>query len=577
VKLARGIVTAVALGGFAIVFVGLTVGSFWQKSATVDEPMNLTGGYVAWRHGNHCITPQNEMLARLWCALPLLARNDVRLDGEDRIQESDRSWRFAHRFLHLQNDADRLLRPARCMTILLGLALGAVLFAWAREMFGCWPAVAVLALYATEPNLLAHSGVVTSDMAFTLFFTVTLYFAWRTTRVCDWLNALGLMAAFSLALLSKHSGVVLWVVVLALLATRAYRADAWPSALGPLRCVRARMLVVAGICIGLIVISYLGIWALYGFRHAPIASGDVRLEFTQAGFVAERAPLVSQFMSWMDGHRLLPNAYAQGFALKFAEMSGQPAFLAGRHSETGWWHYFPFALLIKTPLPLLLLAGAGAVLTLARRDDRMRNGLFVMLPLAVYLGVAMTAKTDVGVRYVLPVIPLALLLAGRAVADSMRMARKWVVVVAWAFVAFQALESVRAFPDYLAYFNQLVGGSSQGHRYLVDSNLDWGQDLKGLKRWMDENRVEHINLSYFGSADPAYYGIDCTYLAGSPVFKQHLQTQPRLPGYVAVSATNLQGVYLGRAGRDYFKSLRARKPVAVIGHSIHVYWVEGRW
>jgi hypothetical protein len=112
---------------------------------------------------------------------------------------------------------------------------------------------------------------------------------------------------------------------------------------------------------------------------------------------------------------------------------------------------------------------------------------------------------------------------------------------------------------------------------LLDSNLDWGQDLKPLKHWMDAHHVEQINLGYFGTADPAYYGIHATPLLGSPAFLKSQVTEPHLPGYVAVSVQNLHGVWSRQATLNFYAPLLEREPTAVIGYSIHVYWVKTNW
>jgi hypothetical protein len=129
------------------------------------------------------------------------------------------------------------------------------------------------------------------------------------------------------------------------------------------------------------------------------------------------------------------------------------------------------------------------------------------------------------------------------------------------------------YPHYLAYFNELVGGPDHGYRVLVDSNLDWGQDLKGLKRWMDRNGVDLVGLSYFGTADPRYYGIKFLYLPSIPFYypghePADIGTKPR---YFAISATNLQGVYLEPADRAIISRFQKERPVAKIGHSIFIY------
>jgi tetratricopeptide (TPR) repeat protein len=144
-----------------------------------------------------------------------------------------------------------------------------------------------------------------------------------------------------------------------------------------------------------------------------------------------------------------------------------------------------------------------------------------------------------------------------------------VVAVYW------AVQYARVYPDSLGYFNSLVGGPRYGAEYLADSNLDWGQDLKPLKRWMDDHGVAHVNLAYFGTSDPKYYGIDFTRLPISTLDESQYE-RPQLPGYVAISVTEEIGVYQPRRWRLFYQGFRGLTPSATIGSSIKVYWLD-RW
>jgi len=139
----------------------------------------------------------------------------------------------------------------------------------------------------------------------------------------------------------------------------------------------------------------------------------------------------------------------------------------------------------------------------------------------------------------------------------------------------QLMTAIRIYPHHLAYFNELVGGPENGYKYLVDSNLDWGQDLKGLKAYLEANGIDQIKLSYFGTADPAYYGISYTCLPSFGILRElKCPVEPDFEnksGVFVVSATNLQGVYLDNP--HTFDWLKEREPEAVIGHSIFVYRV----
>jgi hypothetical protein len=350
---------------------------------------------------------------------------------------------------------------------------------------------------------------------------------------------------------------------------------AWPGVrLG--EGARGRALRALTIVVTLGIVAYAATWAAFGFRYAPTAAPAEQQRFVTSAdpYVQERAPRLAAVVDWVDRHRLLPNASSQGFLFGRTRTLERAAYFAGDVRQGGRWYYFPAALLIKTPVVLLLLACGGWIVLARRWKQSWETLLYLLGPPAMLLAAAMASPLNIGLRHVLPVYPFLLLAAGPALGWLARNGKRWIAI---ALVAVTALESLTVYPDYLTFFNRLVGGPRHGHEYLVDANLDWGQDLKGLKRWMDERGVEHVNLSYFGTADPAYYGIACTHLPGAPFFAEHLVAEPRLPGWVAVSATHLHGVYLGPARRDLYGPLLEREPDTVVGGSIHVYRVERPW
>jgi len=215
--------TTIVLCVFAVVFSVLTVGSYTQKSATVDEPQHLTAGYTALRLCDYRLDPEHPPFLRLWAALPLLAMPDVQLDTNAVSWQTGQGWDFSHHFLYEINDADHLLYRARFMIVVLGMVLGVLVFSWAQELFGFWTAAMVLALYCLEPNILAHSGLVTTDLGVTCFIFGALYFLWRLTRMLNFGNAVGLLVFFALAQVSKFSGLVLGPIVVLLLVLRLLR------------------------------------------------------------------------------------------------------------------------------------------------------------------------------------------------------------------------------------------------------------------------------------------------------------------------------------------------------------------
>jgi hypothetical protein len=570
--------TAIVLLIFATVFAGLSVGSYTQESATWDEPIFLTAGYTALKLHDYRIEINNPPFLQMWAALPLLVTSGIRMDtnGMDAVQWD--GWNFSHRFLYQQNDADRLLYRARFMIVLLGILLGILLFCWAQELFGITPAVLVLALYSFEPNVLAHSSLVTTDLGVTCFFFGTSYFLWRTTRKFSLGNLAGLATFFALAQISKYSAVLLGPTVFVLLVVHACRNRPWCWHIGHRQELSSpifKLGMALATALILAAASYVAVWAVFGFRYAPAWSGSAPALLQSEWWVVARLPRLAAAMNWIDARHLLPNSCAQGFLRAQAQSQMRWAFLAGRQSTRGWWYYFPLAFLIKTPITVILLFLAGVILCVVRRSGLLQNELFVLVPMAIYMGVSMTSHLNIGLRHILPTYPFVLLLAGK-VAVEFRGRQQALLCAALAGLAACELSTVRL--HHLCFFNQFVGGPGDGYRYLADSNLDWGQDLKRLKRWMDQHGVRHINLSYNGTADPAYYGIDCTYLEGSPFFAR-IETHPRLPGYVVVSTSNLDGIYASNFGKSscIYKPLLEKTPVAVIGYSMHVYWVDRDW
>jgi hypothetical protein len=569
---------------FAAVFITLTVSSYTRESATWDEPQHVVTGYNALRFHDYRTDPEHPPFIRMWAALPLLAMDDVKADLWKIDQTDPYLWVtggqffFCHDTLYVANDADRLLYHARFMIVLLGVFLGVLLFCWTRELHGFWPAVIVLGLYTIEPNLLAHARLVTTDFGVTCFIFGTLYFLWRATRQLTAANVVGLLGFFVLAQVSKFSALLLGPIVLALLLVRVCQNAPWPTTIGQQMKVAGRLgklIIALGLVVTLAFATWVAIWAIYDFRYLPSDAPTWRWSFQQDPGILQRTPLLTKAVAWIDEHRLLPNAYSEGFLLGQVKAQKRSGFLAGSYSLDGWWYFFPLAFLIKTPVSLILLLLAGLALCAVRRRRFLDHGIYALLPLVALLATAMMMKLNIGVRHILPIQPFVLLLAGTVIAELYASQRKPLRLLLGAVCLMAIAEFALICPHYLAFFNQFVGGPRNGHKYLVDSNLDWGQDLKGLKNWMDGHGVQHINLSYFGTADPAYYKIDCTYLPGGPFFADRLVKAPDLPGYVAVSATNLRGVYFTESSRLIYQKLLLAEPVAIIGYSIYIYHIRG--
>ena len=571
------------------IFTGLAVSSLRLDSVTFDEGLHLPVGYTFLRFGDYRFDPDNPPLARMLAATPLQFM-DVRVDRDDSTYRQVQVWRFGHRFLYEWNDADRLLLRGRLVIVALGAILALLVYLWTRTLAGVPAAAAALFLCVLNPEILAHGRLVTTDLCVTFFFFATVAAFERLTAKVTWQRLLLTGACLGCALASKFSAVMLLpalgllalVVVLGpapleMALDRRAGMGGGAGAPSSIATRRGRLVALTALLAGIGGIAWIVIWAVYRFRYAPSAEpGTDTLAWDALG--AHGGILGRLVRAASDAH-LLPESYLYGFLDMMRRGQGHPSFLMGKVSQEGSWGYFVVTFLLKTPIPFILLLIGGAVTTLRSGPRALRVNSFLWLPPIAYGVAAMGHGLNIGHRHLLPAMPFLLVIAGRATAGLWerpgRHAWKPVVLL---LAGWYALSTARIHPHYLAYFNGIAGGPANGYRYLVDSNLDWGQDLKRLKTFVEENGVGKILLSYLGSADPRYYGIPCDLLPGRMIpIPPDLTLVVRPGDLVAVSVTNLQGVYLPPPVRRLMEKLKSLTPVASIGYSMRVYRADFTW
>jgi Flp pilus assembly protein TadD/4-amino-4-deoxy-L-arabinose transferase-like glycosyltransferase len=570
---------------FVIVFSLVTITSLVRKSATVDEPLHLLAGYSYLKWGDYRANPEHPPLAKLWAALPLLA-----LEIKD-TRRSNLHWdlisEFSPHSLHIDavaadmlfghNDAERLFFLARLMIVIVAVVLGLMIFRWSRELFGIEAAIAALLLYGLDPNILAHSQVVHTDIAFAATFFIGTYFYWHALEKLNWAN-LGLTALFfGLASITKYSYPVLLITWTLLGLAKVFSSTLQVSAPVP-DAANGRLTKFKNIALILVcslASAYLLIWCAYGFRFDALPGGADHLPL--AAEMPEN-PVLQSVVSFITRYRVFPEAwiYGQLYVLKNLH---REAYLLGAYSGNGFWLYFPVAFAVKTPLPTLILFAAAIALFMTKREDRFAK-MFLLIAVAAYFSFAILTRINIGLRHILPLYPFLFVLAGGAAAelwrDRTRLKRGGLMFLGlWSL-----LSGAGSYPHFLAYFNALAGGSSNGHKFLLDSNLDWGQDLKELKRWLDSNGVKKIQFLYFGfhdAAAPRYYGIDAQFLPGSWVGNEAIPASVSAPAdYLAISANHLYGGFFVRGERreDFVRVFHTMKPEVVIGYSIYVYRIS---
>ncbi len=565
---------------FCMLFMTQTILSLRDKSGTFDETAHLPAGYLHLRFGDYSFNPSHPPLVKMLAAVPLLFM-EVKMPPEG---ERFTDFRSAQRFLYEVNDADRLLFLGRLAVLPLALLLGCIIFLWTKQLFGRAAASFALFLYSFEPNILAHAGLVNTDFGAACFIFLAIYAFHRLVHRVSPLHLLGAGLALGLAWLTKFSTLTLlpMLVVLGIgVSVVPHTIALQLCGLAP-RQVTARtgkLLLLGAVLVGMGLVAYGTIWAAYRFRYGGSALPGQAYQGPWSQYLPEQ-PAIKQLILWMWEARALPEAYLYGFLTVIRSLNRDSVFLLGRLSVDGggWWYYFIVTYMLKTPLPLLflLLMAPVALRPLWRKDPV--AVLCLVVPVMVYFGIASVSRLNIGHRHILPIYPFLFVMAGSLV-PWLRRQRVLVGGVVGVIAAWYVVSSVATFPHYLAYFNELAGGPEHGYKYLVDSNLDWGQDLKGLKRYMDAQGIERVWLSYFGSARPEYYEIAYDYLPSYIIWDaQHVRDDvfrfdilPPLRGTVAISATNLHGVYFPSGKTDYFAFYRNQTPIAKIGYSIFIY------
>lgn len=532
----------------------LAVQSMIDKSPTFDEQGFLVRGLGYVRNENRWMRVGHPAGLNALNALLLRGDETVRLPTDDPSWQATNFHRPAELFLwEIGNDVERVMFLGRLPTVWLGMVLVAIIGRFTHQLtrrhFASTLAIAFVAL---DPNILAHTRLATTDLGLVAGAIIATYTLWRFLRQPTWQTAILAGCGFGLLQNTKFTAglfVPIFALVIVIGVIAQWRINKrFPTSM-------AVQLLIAYPLAG-----FLTLWAAYGF--------DV-------GTLPETLPALSEQL----GGRTLPLAH---HIEQLSDLGGRmgkrtPAFLLGAYSDTGWVSYFPTALLLKTPLPTLFLFLVGIFGVIAKRLRRAVTAIdlaTLTIPPIGFFAFALTNDINIGYRHILLVVPFIILFAIWATDQSKISIIGITLLAGWLLV-----ESMVIAPDYLAYFNQIAGGADNGWQALVDSNIDWGQDLGGLKRWMDENEVETVRLSYFGEGRPEYYGID---YVGLPSFPPRLMSADAvthyppdpIAGVYAISATNLQGVMFD--DHDQFAYFREREPLAKIGFSIFIYDVPVR-
>ncbi|HEY1657186.1 MAG TPA: glycosyltransferase family 39 protein [Candidatus Sulfotelmatobacter sp.] len=549
-----------------------------RNSITWDEDDHIFAGYMSWKHADFGLNPEHPPLVKLVATLPLLNmplkvptlqnrffKTEAFLDGKD--------------FL-FKNDANAILFRVRMAASFFTFALLLLVFLATSEMFGTVAAFIALALLAFDPNLLAHGAVLGTDVGLCCCMFASIYAFYRYVKAPSIPRVVVVGLAAGLALAAKHTGILVFPMFLLLALCELFRepsranANAGTSKRAITR--HAADLVLALVVIGAIAVAVL--WSSYGFRY-PARPAGLQLNPPLAEYVRNLSrPREIHLLQTVARFHLLPESYLYGLADVRIMSDFYQSFLLGKIYPHGVWFYFPLAFAIKSSLTFLILLALAVWAVCSRRFARWREILFLTIPPIFYLIIAMSSGMNIGVRHILPMYIFFSVLIGGVAAALINQDRRWVYAIL-VLLAYQAVSTARIYPSYMAYANELWGGPSETYKLLSDSNADWGQQLKDVKRYLDAHNIKDCWFIYFaeGPVDASYYGIPCRQLPtmDSMWLHEELQAPPEINGTVLISAGDLSGFEFGPSPLNPYEQFKSLKPKAVIDYSVFVY--EGRF
>lgn len=570
-------ISSLAVASILLAHVAMLVYTAMSLSPTFDEAAYLPAGISHWRFGRFELYRACPHLVRSIASIPVLA-TDAKTDWTRYAPAVGRMPEFAvgHDFISANGkNAYRYFTLARLACIPFSLLGAWMCFHWARELYGYASGVLALILWCFDPNIIAHGSLLTSDIATTSLSCLTIYLFGKWLSEPTARRAILTGAALGMLLLTRMNSILLLAYMPAAWVALKYSSKrslvSLKQQFGQLACI---------ICIGVYVLN---LGYLFDGSFRPL--GDYKFASKSLG---EASGHGNRFKgTWAHETPVpLPADYVLGIDTlkRNFESNSKLAYLRGEFRSKGWWYYYLYGLIVKVPLGtwgLVILSGAVGW----RYRTRIRDEITILAPAACYLAFT---SSQVGlnshVRYVLPIAPFAFVWTSKLAKAVEMQDRKTLAIIATCLLLL-ITSSMRALPNGLSYFNELAGGALRGHDHLLDSNIDWGQDLRSLQAWIDQHpESKPLGIAFFGSYSPSDVGIDFRLppmhppLPGQPVNS----SGPR-PGYFAVSVNFLRGYrfavfdsegkrhWLSEPCLTYFQSL---EPVDRAGYSIYIYHVS---
>ena len=494
----------ITLAMFILVFVLLCSLNLKNTSLTADEISYTPVGIAYFRANEYSLNYEHPPLIKQYLALPLLILNP-KVPMENGVVQVNSSSEFGRETLFaLGNDADQLLFWARAMNIFLGIVLGLSILFLTHKVFGKTSAYGSLIFFCFSSIIIANSQLATLDIGLSLLMFLTVVALWNLIDQPSIKNYWLLVLVTTLALLSKYPAMILLPIIGSIylilkLQKSTEKFDSWVKK----EFIRGRNVFLVLFAVAAITLTFiiLIMWADYGFETVSKVHVDKNTCDSGSGFIFRLGCHTAYTVS--EKSPFFPT-YFKGLVFQSSHnLQGHSEYFLGRNYDKVPIVYFLVAFLIKTEIPILILFISS--IYLFRNECKILT--FLLTPILILFAYfSIINNVSIGIRYLLPMYPFIFVLVGGAWG---KIVKKRVVgkVAAALLIGWFIIGNLLVFPYYLAYFNEAVGGSDKGYRYLLNSNLDWGQDVILLKGFIEERGIDNALINYYGPESLEYRGI----------------------------------------------------------------------
>lgn len=554
-------------------------------SGTTDEVAHIPAGYTYDKAQDYRLNPEHPPIAKAIAGIPLLF---LKLKGpfNDWSWQAANQWEAGWDFLYEEgNNADQMLIFARTPMIILTLLLGLVIFFWVRSLYGNKVALIILLFFSFCPNFIAHGHLVTTDIAATLGFAIGVWGFINFLEKKTWGSLIIAGVLFGVAQGLKFSCILLLPIFFLILIVKVVmerKKLPWSSNFGRLFGKSLIGLVIGFVVVWIIYIPF--VWNMPPAVEHKVIEENLRPDEPRTlplrnllhKFEGNRATRPA-------GHYLLGLSYILG-----RTAGGNATFIIGYFSDKGISWYFPVAWLLKVPLPITFLMLYGIVLLITRgirgptrlgsrgRQTDAWRLWYLFIPFAIYWAITLKGSLNIGIRHLFPTMPFVYLFIARTIYPILNpkifKLKGFAVIVPkialGILIIWFIIGSVITYPSYLGYFNELTLGRPK-NEFLVDSNLDWGQDLKRLANYVNAHpEIDRLRIDYFGGGVPSYY------MPAEKLIDWHSDQGPTT-GWFAISSTFFQfsKMYGVMEGKWDYSWLEPFEPIKVFGGSIMLYHI----